>query len=130
LDVRKRSVILAAASAAVVAAAAVAGALYLARGDRYRLYTDDYARHCWTALQRLAVSSSSPSPTRVVVEVADAGRPVEVSIGYTLGRVLAGAVLEATCTYREGADRATAIELNGMPLDPQTLEEINAALME
>ena len=126
---RKRNVILAVV-AALVAVAAAAGSLYLARGDRYRLYTNEHARHCWAALQRLAASSLLPSPTSLAVQVTEGDGRVEVSIDYSLGRVLAGAMLDATCIYQERADRATAIELSGMPIDRETLNDVNAALAE
>jgi hypothetical protein len=105
---------------AIIAAAAVAaGAAYLLRGDRWRLYTDARAAHCWNAVESLALPSSSLRPVGVTVEAGS------VRIEYLMDRVLAGAVLDVQCRYGEGESHAQSIALNGMPLDAETLRSLN-----
>lgn len=104
-------------------AAAVIGGLYLARGDRYRLYLDPQAGHCWQALEALALSSSSLRPVAIAVVRADDG--TRVTIDYRLDRALAGATLDAQCLYAAGEQQARSIVIGGMPVDDATLERLN-----
>lgn len=107
------------ALAAFVVAAVAAVGVYLVRGDRWRLYADARAGHCWNAIESLALPSSSIRPVRVTIV------PETVRIEYLMDRVLAGATLDAECVYAEGEQGARSISLNGMPLDAETLRSLN-----
>lgn len=121
----KRRLLLAAAIA-VIAAAAIAEAAYLARGRRYLLYTNEHAEHCWDALRRLTAESSSVRPVSVESASSSDGS-TEITIHYTLDRVLAGAVLDISCAYRAESKGAVSVAMNGASIDPAALERVNAA---
>ncbi|MBN1240212.1 MAG: hypothetical protein JXB36_17035 [Gammaproteobacteria bacterium] len=111
---------------AAATAAAIAVGVFLARGDRHRLYWDPQAGHCWDALEALALSSSSLRPVSITVRRdADDGSS-RVDVAYRLDRALAGAVLNAHCIYGEGERHAQAIVVGGTPVDGETLRRINA----
>jgi hypothetical protein len=109
----------------VATAAAVAGGLFLAAGDRHRLYWDPQAGHCWSAIEALALSSSSLRPLGIAVDRSGADGSTRVTIDYRLDRALGGAALEAVCIYDAGERRARSIVLGGMPIDADTLRLIN-----
>jgi hypothetical protein len=109
-------------------AAAVTGGLYLARGDRHRLYFDPHAGHCWDALEALALSSSSLRPLAIAVDRSGANGSIRVTIDYRLDRALGGAALEAVCVYDAGERRARSIVLGGMPIDADTLRLVNRSV--
>ena len=114
---------LAIALAAATVAAVTAG-LYLARGDRHRLYWDPHAGHCWGAIETLALSSSQLRPMSIVVVRTEAGG-TRVNVRYRLDGALGGAALDAVCEYDADERRARSIEIGGMPIDGETLTRIN-----
>ena len=115
----KRRTLASIAAAVIVGVAIAAGIAYLLRGERWRLYTDARAGHCWNAVESLALSTSSLRPVRVTVGAQS------VRIEYLMDRVLGGVTLDAECRYSEGESHAQSIALNGVPLDPETLQSLN-----
>lgn len=130
-----RTLLIAAAAGAVAAVT-----VFLVQGERYRLYSNPRASHCWAALRHLSPPSSKLELTRVdveagfqapeVLEESRAGDPSAtlVEIGYRQDRVLAGLELEIRCLYTRAAEQASSIEINGAGLDPDTLASVNDAL--
>lgn len=116
---------------AVVTAAAVAligAALYLVRGDRYRLYTSAQAARCWDSVRALAPPTASLRLGGIDELHAGSEPGTEVVVGYRMDRVFAGLELEARCRFPHDSLSASAILLNGEPIEPALLEEVNASL--
>lgn len=111
-----------------VLAAAAGGVAFVMHGERYRVYTDRHAGHCWAAVQRLLPPNASPSLVQVAAVQPGADDGVRVRIGYRLERVLAGAELEAVCAYPGDRLHAESIVLNGSRVDAETLEDVNREL--
>lgn len=111
---------------AAATAAAVAGGIFLVRGDRYRLWRNPQAAHCWSALETLALSSSSLRPVSITVRPDGNGPGTRVDIEYRLDNALAGAVLEAYCLYDGDQARARAVVIGGTPVEEEMLQRLNS----
>lgn len=111
------------AAAAVAAGVGLAAALYLARGDRFRLYTSPHAARCWDAVEALTPPTASLRLASVDVRAGEADSGTVVVIGYRMDRLFAGLVLEAQCAFPPDALEPSAIVLNGRQVDPAQLDD-------
>lgn len=110
---------------ATVVVVLLAAVLYLARADRYRLYTSPHAARCWDSVQALAPPTSSLRLAGIDVLDTGPGSGIEVVVGHRMDRVLGGLELEARCSYPADSLRASAIAINGQPVDAGSLENVN-----
>lgn len=110
---------------ALAITALAAAAIFLASGNRYRLYLDGPASRCWQAAGTLASPTSRLRPERVTGPTRVPNGSVRVSIDYRQDRVLGGRTLNVRCTFAAGRRAAESIAFEGRPLESQALESVN-----
>ncbi len=111
-----------------VLAGALALAWHFGGGARYRLYTNALAGDCWRAVEIATLSTSTIEPVAVAAPTRDAQGRAEVSIDYTMDRVLGGSTLNVRCVFEPGGETLAAVEFDGVALDAETLADVNRDL--